>query len=925
MKPRILKSKISLLIFLFSLFISIIPTRIVKGSHIASSNRLVLTNSSDDPYKMGVIRVMKDRWNVEASSDTAGRFFTFDSDYNQLSDQQIQDPENYPLQLNTLANGLNIWDPSTQATWVGVVNNTENTSTYNISLVKQKEGIAVGSKEVFEINNSLTVFNLDMDLVAGQPYILFITNVIGDFVGGINWGSTMLMDPEFTNLEYNTLTINPARTVIFVPHVSGRHVLYFSYNIGGGNTIVQMELREFPVTNLTPGSPYITGDDLFEGTFYDAANKSLKLYCFALDVERGNAYTYYLKVNSRNIMSIPGGANARVYVKIPTMFGYTSINTGNGATITINKNGGVAIANGKILVLAVETVWNALYEYVIELDEKSTNSHSVGETRSFVVEPFSLKSIKFSVSQQTLLRVNATEIPSVSNIAIIGLYRVFRSNYLVMKDNINALDISNATTDDFDRFYLVSPGDYYLVLNNLGNNLPGKIEIQLTSYPNNIVDGALTQWQDTYSTSSNSWTGFNDSLNFQSFQFNDSGKLDGAKIPRAFKFTIDNLTFASIRFNLPLDNNPTLESGDWWSGNLEYVLVGPNGYFNNETFLTQYDTGAMNWAFDNNSIPDLRTGETNILTLLTPGDYYLLVTLDKWENQTTGPHNDYLEDPMTLNIRIKNYNNHFYWTDYQVSTHPTYRAYSFASDPANGFRSVNYLNFSAVYNTPSYYTSQLTDFNTRQYDYGIIYNVMNADAFNWTQLLLYYDNCTDLGDEVNTPAMTEANPTGISIIYDGFWNSFGGLSYYNAKIDFQGGYMGQSNVTGPQGTYSMEFGVLDDHFLLWVNPHEYTIGDADLDADVCIEITQYNTPKLTAGVSVPLPSQELDLTALWYSLGIGGPVAAVIVVLAILAKKGKLSKPKKGSGGTTVKKVKKPKPGKPSKVKMPKLSTKKEP
>ncbi|MHA1791931.1 MAG: hypothetical protein ACTSVI_04750 [Promethearchaeota archaeon] len=867
------KKKLITLGFLLVVLFSVMVGTSIATKYSEMSNKLSISNTPDDPFQIGAIRLQNTAKNILVRSDQTGRFYTFDYKFSEQSNQQVTNVDNYPLVLNSIQDGTDPSNPFSLVNWVGVANNTNETGKYDFSLANIEETVNPGEEKVITANNTLSTLIIKSNLEAEKNYIMIFNNIAGNFLGatmGIN-----IMDPKGLECSFSgpyNLGANMMYLIISARQ-SGQHAIYFSYNVGGTYTVVKVELKEIPNKPLTAGQYMVFGDDV-RGSISQAMEKKFTYTSFSLGVSTGDVIKYVLSITASY-------NNPRIFVAYPTPVNNMIIPYGKINSLI--NNGQIMQSSGKITIISIEESWiYNLIEYKVMIDKYQVKSQGVSEVKSYSVQPFSMQPVKIHIGKETILRINVTESPNVSAVKIDGLFKKCKQDvpFLMMFDAVG-LDVSASTFDDYDKFFLVPPGDYILLINNIVNTDIGKISVETRVYDDNVDNNFLTTWEDTYNLTSNSWIGFDDDKDFQHVTFQDAGKNTGAKVARAFKFSTDKIDFIKLRFQLRLENNSAFNTIDSWSGKLKFVLIGQNGHFTSEKFSQLIKEDTDTWTFNNGTISTARTYEsTSFLTLLSPGNYYLFVTLDNWENQSGT--NDFFNGSVVLSMRVMDFNNHFFWTEYEISSRPTYHAYAYAS---NSFRTKKFLNFSAVYNNESYYDLTLQNLNGRRYDFGVMYRVKRAKPYAWTQLLAYYKNCVDLGDNTNTPAINEATTSGISIIYDGFWSSTG-MVYYNHKISFQnGGYKGQSNVTNTTGTYSMEFGVYSNEFYLWINPEEYTVGDADLNETLSIELTQYDTPMidLKSSASFYISSETLMTVTIIASASI-----AVVIVLVILYKKGKL-------------------------------------
>jgi hypothetical protein len=862
----------SIVLFLVSSFGCLNAT----AQYTVGSKSLSLTSTAANPFQICAVQGTYDRNNIQVTGSKPANVYAFNEQFGlQAAGQSITDV-NYPLTMTTPASGLNVYNPASQVQWLGIVNSTSALGSYSVNVAQLHETMSVGSTLQVTLNNSLNILNVDVGLTADTAYLLLATNLLGNFVTNPNTALTVLdptgntWTPVGPYLAYTTST--STYYYIIVPKVSGTHLLSFYYNIGAALTAVNLDLRSIPTTGITPGSFTVAGDDLSTASYQTAINKHYTYLCFSMDVSLGDVYTLYMKYDYINFVS---GEQTRIFAAIPSLMGYQ---VGQVALSTsVSTNGGIAAASGKVMLIAVEEYIPAVYSFGILMQKPQSISQSTPSTVHYDIQPYTFQAIRIHVDSTSILRINAS-IDTGATLSISGLYMPIQNSALGLLSKFYSLDITSTTPGDFDRFYLLQSSDYYLLLNNIADSNVGKINVTTRIYMNNNMT-TITPWMDTFNSATNTWAGFNDSSNFQSLTFTDAGKATGAKIAQAFQFTVGGLTFMDLRTQLQPSLNAPLNSADLWNGNVSYIVFGPNGYYASYPFITLDGAGSASWTFNNASISSARTYQSPVMTFRTPGQYYLFMTLNNWRN-TTAPSSPFTGN-ITLSAKLMDLNNYFLWSNYSVSKQPMYHAY------AKTYLKPGSLDFSKTFNAPSYYDNQLTNFNGAQYKYGVIYNVTNAKAYNWTQLIAYYSNMTNL-QSTAISTITESETSGISIIYDGFWNPGGGVSFYNDRIGFQSGsYQGQINATSTTGAYSMEFGVFAPSFYLWILPNQYTIGNANLHQTLCIELTQYNTPTLSFKGSLSTGVALLPAWALYTIIGVVAAVA-VFVVLFALYKKGKL-------------------------------------
>src|SRR5271157_774330 len=847
----------------------------VASTYVMFLGALNLTTSSSDTFKVGAIAAINDVYNVQARSDTTGRFTIVDSYGNQVSTLDVANAANYPGSLGTI-NGLNPWNPTTYARWLMVYNDSANFGTYNVTFEQMRETLSDGDQKTITVNNTLSVLNLELSLAADTAYILMITNLVGTFNSRI--ASVTTLDPNGNSFPVSTLKQIGTSTVyyyVFVAKVDGTHLFSIALQTPA-DTEAQLELHSIPNTDVSPNSMQTYGDDPF-GTPDQYLHRSFDYKAFSLDVSCGDIYAYTLSQQT---------AISDMFVAIPGSTAYTLTNP---ATNPIGRSSDMAYASGKVMLIAIEVGWQTtnLQTYRILFEQQSSQGISIPQdATNLFIDAYSYSSLSFSVPSTMLLRIKITQPTTSPAVTISNLQMKIRGSFLMALDNNFYNDVTNGT-ETADRIYFLFSGDYYLRISNFGGNRQAQVTIQTMKYDNPVTENFFTPWLGNYNATGNSnWGIFNPATSFQNFTFPDLGKNTGAKQPEVFKFSLTDTTFVQFKFQIRYDANPDFNTPDTWKGNLDFNLIGPNGYYSEYPGIRNYASGGTSFTGLTVHASLHSTMENSSIWTLFPGDYYLIVDLDKWMDVTATPHVAHTGS-IILSMAMLNYKNHVLFLNYPITSNPMFHSYT---NLANTFRSKKYLDFGVNFNAPAAFTSRVMNFNSRQYDFGIIYKVSNAGAYNWTQLIAYFNNANSLsGSTAGLPA--EAYNNGISVIYNGTWSPANSL-FYNQQIQWQNlignptPYLDQTRDLGITGEYALEFGVFAQSFWLWINPSRTGTLAQDINQTICTELTQYNTPILTVGLVSN--GQPINWTLILVIVAVAAGAVVVVALLYNLKKKNPL-------------------------------------
>ena len=843
------------------------------ATYSVASTSLTLSTSSSNTFQVGAINTLDDSYNVQARSGTEGEILALNGNFGQLSSTSITSLSTYPLNLGG-PSSLSAWDPSARTRYFAVANNSASFGTYTFTSEKMMQEMLPGDTDTITINNTLNTLDLELNLQANTPYDLFITNQVGSFTTHIIATSTL--DPANNSFTVSALQAYTAGTFfcVFVARVSGWHLI--AYTLAAvGDTVVVFTLNEIPQTSITPNQVNQLGDSPFASQ--NAINaKTFSTKAFVVPVSIGDAFTYSMTQTNDGGYIFAAAPYPAGYLLVP--YGYA--NTVARAATTSD----IAQASGKVMLISIEVNYQNLVTYRVLIEDSPALSLSLPQSTTITVNPYSYSTFSVSIPQQEVIRLDVNK--SLSSPAVVvwsTAYFQVQNSFLLPIGKSYFVSVAN-TTDVCDRMYFLPQGVVYFKVDNFANAEPAQITINVTVANNKINTSDLSSlWQDTFKNGA--WVGFNDSTNFTTDTFNDLGKGDGAKTPNVYEFTISNLSFVQFRFQINASlNTGNFTDGDTFTGNLSISLLGPDDYYPTIPGMVSYTPTPSTAIFTvSTTAPKAgRTLQTPTMTTLMPGNYYLLIGMNSWQDTT---HPSIYNGSVVLCFAVMSANNHYLIGSYKIGgAQPLFHAFSKAA----GFRSVDYLNFATNFNTVADFpvSGQYLGFSAVQYNDGLLIQVTGAGAYNWTQLLAYFTNCDGLtGTPVNTTA--ESNNAGISIIYNPIWTPYNGIAYYNQKVYWQngggtGGYQGQSPPGGATtGEYSMEFGVYASSFLLWILPN--TSAGTPNNITLGFQIAQYNTP--TAVIVTSLPPVPVNYAPVIMGVVVIGAIAAVVAVFLVVVSK----------------------------------------
>lgn len=841
-------------------------TGLATGAYKVADSKMTLRSTTSKPLQWGLVRTVDEPYNIQAYGTGAGGYMQLAGGGGYTLTTTTATATESPKRLDSTTTNSFSYNPENQATWIGLYNTTSTRLNATIGLERMEETIGVGGKATIDVNNTLTVLVLHANLQGDTPYILFYKNVIGTF-------NTRISTITCHGPDRNAVTVSPQGTYgayyyrVFVPKASGVHKLSFTLTVETAKTVAEFELKAIPVTALTPNAWQTWGDDPLTVTADEISRKRFSFQAFAMDVAAGDMYTYLFQ---------QAAAGARIYRALPGTTSYTF--TSHAFAATLGRAGGIALANGRVMIIAIEETFNQAVQYGTLFEREAPVALATNASTPVTIAPYAYKIARIALGGTSLLRLFVNKSQPGPDVAVSNPYTKVGTMLVALTGNqyINVNNASN-TNNRFDGILLADAGEYYVMIDNLANGIESKLAI-MTEIRTNPVREGLTAWQDTYNSTLNSYIAFNDASDFQFVSFADLGKGTGAKVPLVYKVSVSSPSFLRFRFQIDLGRNPQLNTGDSWMGYFDMDLVGPHGFYPGRPFLTDWLPGGWTntFAFTNVTAAATRQFQTSHVTLHQPGEYYLVLAWQGFVNNTGGANRGF-NSPISLSVRIQNYSHHLLWDEYRLTgAQPVYNAYGYA---AGTYQSRNYLNFSSAYTTPaSYAWKRDSTFNGRRYNWGLMLKITNATAFRWTQLLVRFNNTYDLSTP--SPGPAEAHTTGISLIYPAFWGP-GGIAMYNHKVSWVTSFRGQAIDSGIHGHYALEFGAYASEFYLWINS-EVASTDMDFTQTLAVEIRQYETPTVSAGVVA-----GLDLVVLAWIVGLVGAGAAVAIVLVVIVKKKK--------------------------------------
>lgn len=837
---------------LFLLFlVSAIPWQVSTAAKITGPQEIELTNSITDTFDVGCVRTPWDQYDMFADSDNASYYRVVDHDL--TSNTQYTAPTNcdYPLDLEVI-NGLNPSDPSTNTKWVVKYNNSDKFGSADISIKKFEEALAVGETKVINIDPSSNILDIYMSLAAHTPYIISFTQV-----GGVAFnvptfvGANTILDPLGDQIaignQWGYVTLTSYATSIFVAGTSGTHLMSIDYSGLGLITApvsLEITLQAIPETPVTSGVTTSKGDDFMITQMEALSLPSLQFEAFSMDISAGEAYEWELVQElAAIILSFPTYNTIAQFTPNPTIAGYYTLGAVTSGTTTTVQSAMVT-ASGKIFFIVADV---SLIMHHVHMKKYPVVTQAIDTTVAHEIDAFGMKTVTFSIATQSLIWINTTR-QCPNSVATVGALQQLLSSGMLTAVGTGSTVRNGTAGGALGTYYVLEPGTYYIRLINTLGTVAATLNIEIKSY-NSYINSMDDLWEDSFNGTH--WAGFQSATDYNTLNFIQDGREHGSTIAQVIPFTISQMTYINARFNLTVEQNQVFNvSTDNWRVRLQFVLIGPNGYYTTN-YKSWYDDGTITWNFDNTSTPSELTLGT--MQLMLPGTYKLLIVIDNIWN-TTGTDTFYNKN-VTINYRILDYSGYYAWIDYQMPTEePLYHAYYYSAD----FRAVKFLNFSdpqVEYNYTGNYTYNNESMRGDQYTNGIFLHVTGATPYSWTQILIYL-NGTTLG------SFTVMYPNGF---FDKYFNAFVASDYSLPPTDLR---FGQANIGTSNKTYACEFGVFASEYYIFINP-----GNAPL--IIGIEIREYDTPLLQQVNLLAPPSAGVDLT--------GVTVVIIVVVVVVVA------------------------------------------
>lgn len=889
----------------------------VAGDYVRLSPGMVLTTSATNTFQVGAINVKNDMYNIMARSTVGAQFITLDSSGASLTETSRTAPTSatgYPAAVGEV-NGLNSYNPSLSTRWVALYNNTSSKGNYYISLEKMKVTINDGDKQLVTVNNSLgssaapysySILNLEVSMSADTAYLVMITNVQGSttFTNRIidlnvidPQGTTQLLSTALSAI-YQTGSL-PTYYFVFTAKVSGPHEFYFRLSYLGSISSAQFEVHSIPQSSLSSGNMQQFGDDPLTTTQDQINQKTFKYWAFTINVGAGDTYSYFLQQQ----ISGAGATDAILIVEVPGTgtggsYGYSYF----GAVASVGETYSCATANGKVIVIAIETSFRQATTYRVILRDINPNNIDIPTIENVNINPNYAMTLHFNVPGTMLFRLRILAAAGSASPSINGLGLKVRNSFVIYPTDLsinvyNNTVFTNGSTELMDQVYFLQQGDYYCYLDNTGNTKPAFLSVMtMITADSPVVVNSINMWNGNFY--SGAWHPFNDVSNFtNNVTFSDLGKGTGAMVPQVLQFSINQLSFLQFQFAIRFASNPALTKGTDWRGSFKYSVLGANANYTECSNIR--DMTSNTGLFDTNLV----TGNSNDIQTTAPvtffpGTYYLLMGFSYWVNESkANPSLFPYSGNVTLSLSVQNNNGHIGFLSYTMGTNPSTHAYSKSAVLANSFRMVNYLDFTSKYRNATAFTSTngvWHGLNGLEYDYGYLINVTGATAYNWTQLIAYYNHINNLAPGGASPGPTEINTGGISIIYNPMWGpayNTTGQIYYKQKLNWQpsgtntGGFQGQTPtaLNATSGQYSMEFGVYAGSFMLWIMPNPTNKNNNET---LCIQMAQFNTPKITFNAN--LPSAGINWTLIIVIVAVAAAAVVVVALLVVVKKKNPL-------------------------------------
>ncbi|NHI92037.1 MAG: hypothetical protein EAX96_06000 [Candidatus Lokiarchaeota archaeon] len=835
---------------LFLLFLlSVVPWQFSTAVKITGPQEIQLTNSITDTFDVGCVRTPWDQYDIFVDSENESSYRVVDYDLSINNFYNAPTNTDYPLDLE-ISNGLTPSDPSTNTKWVVKYNNSDKFGSADISIKKFEEALAVGEKKVINIDPSSNILDIYMVLSAHTAYYISFTFVGGGAINVMNFvAANTILDPlgdQITTANQFSIGISTSfEFATFVAGSSGTHLMSIDYSgLIAAPVSLEVELKAIPETVVTSGVTTSKGDDFWITQQELMSMPAFTFEAFSMQVSVGESFDCELaQAQAAILLGAPNFNMIIPYFPAPTVNGLYTIGA-PGAAATTGIFSAIALTSGKVFFIVMDTL---PIMHHVNMVKYPIVSQAVDTTVNHEIDAYGMKTVSFNIGTQSLIWINGTKHVPVSVAAMGGFMQLLSSGMLTAVGT--GLTVNNGTAGlALGKYYVLEPGTFYILLTNTAGTDIAWMNLEIKSY-NSHINSSHDLWEDSYNGTD--WAGFQTATDYTTIDFIQDGREHGSTIAEVISFTISKMTYINARFNFTIDQNQVFNvSADSWRVRLQYLLIGPHGYYTTN-FKTVVDADGQTWNFDNTSTPSELSMGT--MRLILPGTYKFVILVDNIWN-TTGVDTVYNKN-ITFNFRILDYSNHYAWIDYQMPTEePEYHAYAYAA----GFRSVKYLNFSdpqVKYNHTENYAYNNDSMNGDQFDNGILLHVTGATPYSWTQILIYLN-----GTNINS--FTIIYPTGF---FDKYFNSFQTTNFGLTGLT----NFGQSNTGGgsTNDTYAREFGVFASEYYIFINP-----GNTPL--IIGIEIREYDTPLLQQVNLLAPPTTQVDLT---------GVVVVVVVVVVIIA------------------------------------------